>query len=100
MEKNFFEAGGKESESKGLAKERLADLRKIFKDYEINLQEKTRVGQINFEQIREQMQGVRDQYQALLNSPEIRDEERGKYRVELEEMDDILLKAIITEAAE
>ena len=99
MEKNFSEAGGKESESKGLVKERLADLRKIFRDYEINLQEKTGVGQISFEQIREQMQGVRDQYQELLNSSKIGDEEKSKYRVELEEMDEILLKAIITEAA-
>ena len=97
MPENFVE---KIEASKFLIKGRLEDLRRIFQDYEINLQEKTGVGQISFKEIKKQMQGVRGQYQKLLESLEIGDDEKDKYRVELEEMDEILSKANITEAAE
>ena len=72
---------------------RLDDLRRIFKDYEINLREKTGVGKLTFKQIRKQMHGVWKEYQRLANSPEIDESKRGKYKVEAEEMDEILFEA-------
>jgi hypothetical protein len=74
-------------------KARLDDLGRIFYDLKYHLQEKTGLGQITFEDIIKQARGLRDKYEELIEADEINENEKGKYIVELGEMDNILNQA-------
>ena len=75
------------------AKTRLDDLKGIFYDLKDNLFKKTGVGKITFKDIREQAQGLRDEYNKVVNSLGADEPNKINYENELDKMDEILGQA-------